>query len=97
MSAKHTDQCRKTWRPVEGGFFCDIHKEFIDREVVFADDAKKIFDNEGKTCLDCKHYDGEFSCPAFPEVIPQPFLSGMERHVKPKYGQENKIVFELKK
>ena len=87
MGTKHTDQCRKTWLPAPGGFFCSVHNEFIDREDIFVDDMKKIIDNDGFVCLDCKHYDGKFSCIAFPEVIPQPFLSGIERHTKPKYGR----------
>lgn len=93
----HTSECRKTWRAVSGGYYCKIHDSFIDQEVEFADDMKKIMANEGKVCLDCVHYDGKFSCPAFPEVIPEPFLLGREVHNKPKYGQTNKIVFERRK
>ena len=97
MGTEHTDQCRKTWQPAPGGYYCKVHDIFIDAEDEFIDDMKKIFDNEGKVCLDCNHYDGKFSCDAFPEVIPQPFLSGKERHTEPKVGQKNKIVFEPKK
>ena len=93
---KHNDRCRKKWQTVPGGFYCPVHKDFIDNEDEFLDDMKKIMANEGKTCLSCVHFDGKFSCPAFPEVIPEPFLVGREIHKKPKYGQTNKIVFEPK-
>lgn len=94
---KHTKACRKQWVIRTYGFwYCPVHDSIIDWEVEFIDNIETIFRNRGVTCLDCKHYDGKFSCPAFPEVIPQPYLSGMERHIELKYGQINKIIFDSK-
>lgn len=92
---KHTKACRKKWVIKTYGFYyCPVHDSIIDWEDEFADNMFKIFANEGKTCEDCKHYDGIHHCPAFPEGIPQPFWLGLEIHKKPKYGQKNKIVFK---
>ena len=93
---KHTDQCRKKWVVVASGWYCPVHDSIIDFEVEFADDMDAIIANDGMHCEDCKHFDGHFSCPAFPEVIPEPFWIGREVHTKPKYGQANKIIFEPK-
>ena len=96
MSNQHTKECRKNWQAVAGGYYCPVHDDFIDQEAEFADGMKKIFANKGKTCDDCHHFNGHFSCPAFPDVIPDPFWLGEEVHTRPKYGQTNKIVFEPK-
>jgi hypothetical protein len=94
---KHTKKCREKWEPMPGGYYCPVHDDFIDQEDEFTDDMKKIFANEGKTCEDCKHYDGVHHCPAFPLGIPEPYWLGREVHKKPgKYRQKNKIVFEPK-
>jgi hypothetical protein len=98
MIKGHTEECRKTWRAISGGYYCEIHDSFIDWEEDFIDDMKQIWANEGKTCIYCKHLKDIYGskCVAFPSVIPSPFLTGMERHTKPKYGQKNSIVFSPK-
>ena len=99
MIKGHTKECRKTWKLVYGGYYCKVHDKFIDFDEEDFENVKRIFKNEGKTCIYCKHLKDIYgsSCKAFPRVIPSPFLTGMERHTKPKYGQKNKIVFEPKK
>lgn len=98
MIKGHTKECRKKWQAISGGYYCPSHDKFIDQEEDFIDDMKQIWANEGKTCLYCKHLKDIYgsSCVAFPKVIPSPFLTGVEVHTKPKYGQKNKIVFEPK-
>lgn len=45
-------------------------------------------------CSDCKHFDlSIFSCKAFPEGIPDRFLSGDEVHDTPTDNQVGSIVF----
>jgi hypothetical protein len=95
---RHTKECRKKWVIKTYGFYyCPVHDSLIDWEAEFAESMKIIFRNRGKTCDDCKHFNGHFSCPAFPEGIPDPYWSGMEIHTKSnKYMQENSIVFQPK-
>lgn len=96
MIKGHTKTCRKNWKIVYGGFYCETHKSFIDWEEDFLEDMKQVFKNEGKTCLYCRHLKDLFdsSCPAFPKVIPCPFLTGIKVHKKPTRYQKNNIVFE---
>ena len=98
MIRGHTKECRKKWRAVSGGYYCSVHDSFIDQEEDFADDLMKIFKNEGKTCLYCRHLKDllDSNCKAFPSQIPEPFLTGIERHTKSKYRQNNSIVFSPK-
>ena len=80
MIKGHTKECRKKWRAVSGGYYCSVHDSFIDAEEDFGDDLRKIFKNEGKTCIYCKHLKDIYGskCVAFPSVIPSPFLTGTE-------------------
>lgn len=98
MIKGHTDKCRKKWVIRTYGFYyCPVHDSLIDWEDEFADDMFIIFANDGKKCEDCIHFDGHFSCPAFPKGIPEPYWIGREVHKKSnKYLQKNKIVFEPK-
>jgi len=98
MIKGHTKICRKNWETISGGYYCPVHDKFIDQEEDFVDDMKQIFKNEGLTCIYCKHLKDIYgsSCAAFPSGIPSPFLTGIERHTKPKYRQENSIVFSPK-
>jgi hypothetical protein len=58
-----------------------------------------------RMCLVCKHrhrlYEDkknqEWTCDAFPDAIPERFLNGTERHLKPTPEQKPSIVFERKK
>lgn len=98
MIRGHNKACREKWRVTYGGFYCPVHKSFVDGEQDFVDDLRKIFKNEGKTCLYCEHLKDllDSNCKAFPSQIPCPFLTGIERHTKPKYRQKNSIVFSPK-
>jgi len=99
MIKGHTEECRKTWRAISGGYYCEIHDSFIDWEEDFIDDMKQIWANEGKTCIYCKHLKDIYGskCVAFPSGIPEPYLSGMEIHRKlNKYMQKNNFVFTPK-
>lgn len=49
------------------------------------------------SCATCKHineWNGEYTCKAFPNGIPDQILNGENKHTKPTKSQENKIVFE---
>lgn len=96
MISGHTKECKKTWRAIDGGYYCPVHKTFIDQEEDFTDDMKQIDKNVGKTCIYCRHLKDLYGskCKAFPKQIPSPFLTGMEQHTKPTPRQKNKIVFE---
>lgn len=96
MIKGHTKECRKSWETISGGFYCPIHKSFIDREEDFADDQRKIWKNEGMTCLYCEHLKDllDSNCKAFPSQIPCPFLTGMKIHKRPTRFQKNSIVYE---
>lgn len=95
---RHTKKCREKWVIRTYGFYyCPVHDSIIDWEEEFIDGMKRIWANEGFHCTDCRHFDGHFSCPAFPKVIPSPYLSGEEIHRKSnKYLQKNNIVFTPK-
>ncbi len=45
-------------------------------------------------CMLCNHYEGAFTCTAFPERIPQEILSGEFDHTTKHPDQTNDIVFE---
>jgi hypothetical protein len=45
-------------------------------------------------CANCKHYNGDLTCKAFPKGIPEVIISGESDHSEPLPKQENKIVFE---
>lgn len=48
-------------------------------------------------CILCKHLHADhFSCDAFPEVIPQPILSGQVAHTRKFHIQKNNVIFERK-
>lgn len=47
-------------------------------------------------CINCKHYEGNFKCRAFPERIPAEIVNGSNDHSKPLPDQENDIVFKSK-
>ena len=97
MIKGHTKKCREKWEIVYGGYYCPVHKTFIDWEEDFTDDMKQIFKNEGLTCIYCAHLKDLYgsSCAAFPSGIPSPFLTGMKVHKKPThYQKKNNIIFE---
>ncbi len=99
MIRGHNKTCRDKWETLSGGFYCPIHKSFIDQEEDFADDQRKIWKNEGMTCLYCAHLKDIYGskCVAFPSQIPEPYLRGMETHRKSnKYMQKNNFVFTPK-
>lgn len=48
-------------------------------------------------CVDCKHYNGDLTCKAFPKGIPDIIVSGQSDHKEPLKGQGSEIVFEPEK
>lgn len=46
-------------------------------------------------CYDCKHWNGDNTCLAFPGQIPIPIISGRVAHILP-YENDNGIQFEVK-
>lgn len=70
------------------------YDEFGEDE--FLDGAVNILKNKRK-CLNCKHlHKNEYTCKAFPNGIPEVFLTCQQEHLKPskKYHQKNKIVWQ---
>lgn len=47
-----------------------------------------------KSCLKCRHYQGAQTCPAFPEQIPFPIVSGAIEHTKVWDEQQGKLIWE---
>jgi hypothetical protein len=49
----------------------------------------------GAQCPNCKHVNLlEYSCPAFPDIIPIDVWNGTTKHDKLIDGQKEKIIFE---
>ena len=68
--------------------------EFIDPEDTTLDNITKVIQNIDYNCLYCKHlHKNEYSCDAFPRVIPSLILRGHIVHNKPFDG-DNGIMFE---
>ena len=44
---------------------------------------------ENITCSNCKHYLGELTCVAFPDGIPDKFITGNEKHTKKEPGPKS--------
>ena len=54
-----------------------------------------LLDNIEYSCYGCAHLNKDkISCKAFPEVIPNPLLTGQVRHTKRLFKQDNDIFFE---
>lgn len=49
---------------------------------------------QGVQCQFCKWYLGSLGCMAYPERIPDKFLTGQEAHNKVEPDQEGNFVFE---
>lgn len=45
-------------------------------------------------CINCKHYNGNLTCKAFPNGIHEIIISGKDDHSQPLPEQDNNIVFE---
>lgn len=58
------------------------------------DQGFEAFSPYRSKCAECKHFDKiNFNCVAFPEVIPERFLSGSEVHDKVTKDQTGDAVF----
>jgi hypothetical protein len=44
-------------------------------------------------CLECKHYEGQHTCKAFPVKIPEEIMTGVHDHTRPFKGDSG-IRFE---
>lgn len=58
------------------------------------DDRHEVFNMYKSLCANCRHYDGEFGCSAFPNGIPEHFLTGDKRHTTITENQTGDDVFE---
>jgi hypothetical protein len=47
-------------------------------------------------CNQCKWYNGDGYCEAFPQGIPDQILNGENNHIEPLLQQDNEIIFEPK-
>lgn len=55
-----------------------------------------IFGMYDSLCMMCKHFDSDnFNCSAFPDGIPNKYLSGEEKHLQVDKEQENGFIFSL--
>lgn len=93
-----TKRCLKKLEDRGNLYYCPIHDRLHEGEdliIVWLEMAEK---NKGHHCRDCTHLKkDEISCRAYPKVIPEPFIMGIERHKKKKkYGQKNDIFFEAR-
>ena len=51
-----------------------------EREAYVLDDRHEVFNIYKSLCASCRHYNGEYACAAFPDGIPERFLTGEESH-----------------
>ncbi|TET65294.1 MAG: hypothetical protein E3J56_15895 [Candidatus Aminicenantes bacterium] len=92
-----TKRCLKKLEDRGTMYYCSIHDHLLEGEDVIIVWLEIAQENEGHHCRDCIHLKKDkISCKAFPEVIPEPFIMGIEKHKKKKYGQQNEIMFEAR-
>lgn len=48
---------------------------------------------QSSQCLECTHYQGDVTCDAFPDRIPEEIMTGLHDHREP-YSGDNGIQFE---
>lgn len=78
----------------EAGYEVPRHRN-AEHEDEMLDGIIKMLENFDVNCLHCKHlHEDEISCAAFPDVIPDPIITGEIRHTEKMFSQKNDIVFE---
>ena len=50
---------------------------------------------QSNQCLECKHYEGQHACKAYPVKIPDEIFTGLHDHIEP-YAKDGGIRFEPK-
>ena len=92
-----TKRCLKKLEDRGNLYYCPVHDRLLEGEDVIITWLEIAQENEGHYCDDCLHLKKDkISCRAFPDVIPQPFMKGIEKHTKKKYGQQNEFFFEAR-
>lgn len=51
---------------------------------------------EGIICNNCRYYNKDLTCDAFPDGIPFEIIDGKNDHKKPCCKQKNDLIFKLK-
>lgn len=66
----------------------------VKKRELMIDDRHELYEPYKSLCPRCKHFDSSrLSCEAFPEGIPERFLSGVAEHRKPVKGQIGDFIF----
>ena len=65
-----------------------------NNNVYILDDRHQVFNQYKSQCATCKHLIvGGYSCPAYPDGIPDSLLEGDQTHNKVHSGQKGDFVF----
>ena len=60
------------------------------------DDRHEMFNRYSSQCAQCRHYNGDYSCVAFPDEIPESLLSGEQKHDFVIPSQQGNVIFTQK-